>query len=40
MKSGSDNIGLFLLYGTALHGCQGADLFGWYREAGLSELGG
>jgi hypothetical protein len=36
MKSGSDNIGLFSLYGIALHACQGADLFGWYREAGLS----
>jgi hypothetical protein len=37
MKSGSDNIGIFLLYGTAPHGCQGADRSCWYREDGLSE---
>jgi hypothetical protein len=38
-KSGSDNITFFSLYGTILHSCQGAVVVGWYREAGLSELG-
>ena len=38
MKSGSDNIGHFILYGTTSHACQGAGFVGWYREAGLSEL--
>ena len=33
----SDNIGPFLLHGTALHACQGADCLAWYREEGLSE---
>ena len=35
----SDNIGPFLLHGTALHACQGADCLAWYREEGLSERG-
>jgi hypothetical protein len=30
VKSGSDNIGLLLLYGTAIRACQGADGVGWY----------
>src|ERR687894_782638 len=37
VKSGSDNILLFSLYGTMIHSCQGAVFWGWYREEGLSE---
>jgi hypothetical protein len=40
MKTGSDNISLFVLYGTAFHAYQGADVFGGYREQGLSEQEG
>jgi hypothetical protein len=37
VKSDSDNIAFFVLYGTAIHACQGADCLAWYREEGLSE---
>jgi hypothetical protein len=37
LKIGSDNIDPFLLYGTTLPACQGADCLDWYREEGLSE---
>src|SRR5438128_11225643 len=36
VKSGSDNMIFFSLYGTASTGCQGGDEEGWFREAGLS----
>jgi hypothetical protein len=36
VKNGSDNIGLFSLYGTSSGGCQGGDWWRWFREAGLS----
>jgi hypothetical protein len=36
-KSGSDNTGLFPLYGTTSGRCQGGDDEGWFREPGLSE---
>src|SRR5688572_8895800 len=32
VKTGSDNIAFFSLYGIALRACQGADCFDWYRE--------
>src|SRR5215211_8666009 len=38
VKSGSDNMALFSLYGTASIGCQGGDEEMWFREDGLSEL--
>src|SRR4029453_8368931 len=39
VKNGSDNIGLFSLYGITSGVCQGGDLRRWFREAGLSEPG-
>ena len=39
VKTGSDTITFFALYGTMIHGCQGAVVVRWYREEGLSELG-
>src|SRR5215211_4315569 len=36
VKSGSDNMLFFPLYGTSPSGCQGGDRKGWFREAGLS----
>src|SRR5215217_5490636 len=36
VKNGSDNIGLFSLYGTTSQGCQGGDFYVRFREAGLS----
>jgi len=36
VKSGSDNIVFFALYGTASIGCQGGVAEEWFREAGLS----
>jgi hypothetical protein len=37
VKSGSDNIGIFPLYGAGIRARQGADGSRWYRETGLSE---
>ncbi len=37
VKTGSDTITFFALYGTMIHGCQGAVGVRWYREEGLSE---
>src|SRR5437764_12823577 len=37
VKTGSDNIGIFVLYGTTFRVCQGGECGGWYREEGLSE---
>jgi hypothetical protein len=37
VKSGSDNIMFFLLYGTTSRVCQGGEFIGWYREEGLSD---
>jgi hypothetical protein len=36
-KTGSDNIGIFVLYGTTIDRCQGGEFGEWYREEGLSE---
>src|SRR5215216_2849247 len=36
VKSGSDNMVLFSLYGANSTSCQGGDREGWFREAGLS----
>src|SRR4029450_3907691 len=37
VKSGSDNMMFFSLYGTASTGCQGGDEERWFREDRLSE---
>jgi hypothetical protein len=36
LKTGSDNIGIFVLYGTTMHRCQGGEFLEWFREDGLS----
>jgi hypothetical protein len=37
LKTGSDNIVIFVLYGTSSVSCQGGEFVRWFREAGLSE---
>jgi hypothetical protein len=37
VKTDSDNIAFYSLYGTVSGACQGGDSEGWFREAGLSE---